>query len=173
MKKSLSLLVLFMSIIAFSQDVISKHNGESINGKVVRVNEYTVIFSYENETAENVESMYAIDKITFGSGRVQKLSDKIVVRSDADWEKVVILEDKSYIAGLKKGNEIKGKTGFVSFHTGNSADNKATKKLKMEAAAGGFPFILMTADKDINQSGSNGPTFGAIQAIRKGVTYKY
>ena len=173
MKKSLSLIVLFISMFVFSQDNISKHNGESISGKVIRVNEYTVIFAYENETAENVESMYAIDKITFASGRVQKLSDKIVVRSENDWEKVVILEDKSYIAGLKKGNEIKGKTGFVSFHTGNSADNKATKKLKMEAAAAGFPFILMTADKDFNQSGQNGPTFGAIQSVRKGVTYKY
>ena len=173
MKKTLSMLVLLVSIFAFSQDMILKHNGETIPAKVIRVNEYTVVFAYENETAENVESMYAIDKITFASGRVQKLSDKIVVNSKDDWEKVVILEDKSYIAGLKKGSEIKGKTGFVSFHTGNTADNKATKKLKMEAAEAGYPFILMTSDKDINQSGANGPTFGAVQAIRKGVTYKY
>lgn len=173
MKKTLSILVLFMSIFAFSQDMIVKHNGETIPAKVIRVNEYTVVFSYPNETAENTESMYAIEKITFASGRVQNVSDKIVVNSKDDWEKVVILEDKSYIAGLKKGNEIKGKTGFVSFHTGNSADNKATKKLKMEAAEAGYPFILMTADKDFNQSGQNGPTFGAIQSVRKGVTYKY
>jgi len=173
MKKSLLLLLMLIGVSAFSQDMITKHTGEVIPAKVVRVNEYTVVYSYPNETVENMESIYAIEKIVFSSGRVQQLSDKIVVNSKDDWEKVVILEDKSYIAGLKKGKEIKGKTGFVSFHTGNTADNKATKKLKMEAAEGGYPFILLTADKDINQSGATGPSFGAVQAIRKGVTYKY
>ena len=74
---------------------------------------------------------------------------------------------------MKKGDEIRGKTGFVSFHTGNSADKKSEKKLKMEAAKTGFPFILLTAEKDINQSGASGPSFGAVQSIKKGVTYKY
>lgn len=155
-------------------DKIFKHNGETINGKVIKLEEYTVVFKYDGEDAENTMSKYAIEKIVYGkSGRVEQITDKIVVEGENDWEKVVILEDKSYIAGLKKGDEIRGKTGFISFHTGNTADKKAQKKLQMEAAKAGYPFILLTADKDINQSGATGPSFGAVQSIKKGITYKY
>lgn len=176
MKKIILLFAIAISTSSiFAQsDVITKHSGEVVTGKVVRVDEYIVVYKYEGEDAENSIGKYAIEKIVYGkSGRVEEISEKIVVNGEADWEKVVILEDKSFTAGLKKVSEIKGKTGFISFHTGNSADNKADKKLKMEAAKMGCPFILLTADKDINQSGANGPSFGAVQAIRKGVGYKY
>ena len=154
-------------------DKIFKHNGEEINAKVLKVEEYTLVFKYDGEDVENTISKYAVEKVAYKSGRVEEMTSKIVVNGEDDWEKVVILEDKSYIAGLKKGDEIRGKTGFVSFHTGNTADKKAQKKLKMEAAKAGFPFILLTENKDINQSGATGPSFGAVQSIKKGVTYKY
>lgn len=165
----------FSSLFANAQvDLIVKHNGETIKGKVLKLEEYTIIFKYDGEDAENTLSKYAVEKITYGkSGRVEEVTEKIVVNGEDDWEKVVILEDKSYISGLKKGDEIRGKTGFISFHTGNTADKKADKKLKMEAAKAGYPFILLTADKDVNQSGASGPSFGNVQSIRKGITYKY
>ena len=83
---------------------------------------------------------------------------------------MVILEDKAYIAGLKKGEEVRGKTGLINYHTGNTGDKKAEKKLKM-AAAMGCPFILQTADKSTVGATSNG--LGGSQAIKKGVAYKY
>lgn len=43
----------------------------------------------------------------------------------------------------------------------------------MEAAKGGFPFILMTAENDNYQSGATGPSFAAVQSIKEGVTFKY
>ena len=132
------------------------------------------MYKYDGEDAENSISKYAIQKIVYGkSGRVQDVTDKIVVSGEADWEKVIVLEDKSYISGLKKVGEIKGKTAFINLHTGNTGDSKADKKLKMEAAKLGCPFIFMTADKDINESGASGTSFGAVQAIRKGIAYKY
>ena len=174
MKKLVLLVALFVAFVSNAQsDKIFKHNGEEINGKVIKVEEYTIVFKYDGEDTENTLSKYALEKIIYKSGRVEEMTEKIVVNGEADWEKVVILEDKSYIAGLKKGEEIKGKTGFVSFHTGNTADSKSQKKLKIEAAKAGFPFILMTESKDINQSGASGPSFGAVQSIKKGVTYKY
>ena len=84
---------------------------------------------------------------------------------------MVILEDKAYIAGLKKGEEVRGKTGLINFQTGNTGDKKAEKKLKMEAAKLGCPFILLTADKTTVGASSN--TLGGSQAIKKGVAYKY
>lgn len=174
MRKFLFLVALFLGITVTAQtDKIYKHSGEEINGKVIKVEEYTIVFKYDGEDAENTLSKYAVAKIVYKSGRTEEMTEKIIINGEADWEKVVILEDKSYIAGLKKGDEIRGKTGFVSFHTGNTADAKAQKKLKMEAAKAGFPFILMMESKDINQSGASGPSFGAVQSIKKGVTYKY
>lgn len=176
MKKIILLfaIAMFSGSIYAQVDVITKHNGEIVKGKVVRVDEYVVVYKYDGEDAENSIGKYAIEKIVYGkSGRVEEVTEKIVVNSEQDWEKVVILEDKSYIAGLKKVGEVKGKTAFINMHTGNTGDSKADKKLKMEAAKLGCPFVFMTADKDINESGASGVSFGAVQAIRKGIAYKY
>lgn len=117
-------------------------------------------------------SKYAIEKIVYGkSGRVEEVTEKIVVKTEDDWEKVVILEDKAFIAGLKKGDEVRGKTGLINYHTGNTGDKKAEKKLKMAAAAMGCPFILQTADK--STVGANSNSLGGSQVIKKGIGYKY
>lgn len=153
-------------------DVITKHNGESVKGKVLRIEEYTVVYKYDGEDAENSIGKYAIEKIVYGkSGRVEEVTDKIVVSTEEDWEKVVVLEDKAFIAGLKKVEEVRGKTGLINYHTGNTGDKKAEKKLKMAAAAIGCPFILMTSDK--TTSGYNSNQIGGTQAIKKGIGYKY
>ena len=171
----LSFFMLLATSLIFAQsDIITKHSGETLSGKVIRVDEYIVVYKYDGEDAENSISKYAIQKIVYGkSGRVEEVTEKIIINGEDDWNKVIILEDKSYIAGLKKDGEIKGKTAFINMHTGNTGDSKADKKLKMEAAKLGCEFVFMTADKDINESGASGVSFGAVQAIRKGIAYKY
>lgn len=174
MKKIILLLVVVLSAtFANAQvDVITKHNGETVNGKVIRLEEYTVVFKYDGEDAENSLGKYSIEKIVYGkSGRVEEVSEKIVINGEADWEKVVILEEKSYIAGLKKAGEVRGKTGLINFQTGNTGDKKAQKKLKMDAAKLGCPFVLMVSDKTTVGANSNG--LGGSQAIKTGVAYKY
>lgn len=173
MKKIIFIALLsFSAIVSAQVDKIYKHNGETVDGKVTRVEEYTIVFKYDGEDAENVIGKYAIEKIVYGkSGRVEEVTEKIVVSGEADWEKVVILEEKSYIAGPKKVDEIRGKTGLINYHTGNTGDKKAEKKLKMAAAAMGCPFILQTADKTTVGASSN--SLGGSQAIKKGVAYKY
>ncbi|UFH35907.1 hypothetical protein [Flavobacterium acetivorans] len=153
-------------------DVITKHNGETVKGKVVKLEEYTIVYKYDGEDAENTMSKYAIEKIVYGkSGRVEEVTEKVTVNNEDDWEKVVVLEDKAYISGLKKGDEVRGKTGLINFQTGNTGDKKADKKLKMAAAALGCPFILLTSDK--TTVGANSNQLGGAQAIKKGITYKY
>jgi hypothetical protein len=119
MKKNILMLaLLFTGIVNAQVDVITKHSGEIVKGKVVKLEEYTVVYKYDGEDAENSIGKYAIEKIVYGkSGRVEAVTEKIVVSSEADWEKVVILEDKGYIAGLKKGEEVRGKTGLINFQT--------------------------------------------------------
>lgn len=173
MKNLIVILLLAVTFITTAQvDKIYKHNGEVVDGKVTRVEEYTIIFKYDGEDAENVIGKYAIEKIVYGkSGRVEEVTEKIIVKDEKDWERVVILEDKSYIAGLKKVDEVRGKTGLINYHTGNTGDKKAEKKLKMAAAAMGCPFILQTADKATVGASSN--SLGGSQVIKKGIGYKY
>ncbi|MBF2709521.1 hypothetical protein IR213_13110 [Flavobacterium soyangense] len=168
----LFLMSLTTSLIYAQVDVITKHSGETVKGKVLRVDEYTVVFVYDGEDAENSIGKYAIEKIVYGkSGRTEAVTEKIVVNGEADWEKVIILEEKSYIAGLKKGGEVRGKTGLINFQTGNTGDKKADKKLKMAAAAIGCPFVLMISDKTTVGASSN--ALGGSQAIKTGIGYKY
>lgn len=174
MKKFIVLFsLLASSVTMFAQsDLITKHSGEVVKGKVIKVEEYVVVYKYEGEDAENSIGKYAIEKIVYGkTGRVEEITEKIVVSTEDDWEKVVILEDKAYIAGLKKGDEVRGKTGLINYHTGNTGDKKAEKKLKMAAAAVGCPFILMTADKAT--TGANSNQLGGSQVIKKGIGYRY
>ena len=174
MKKIIAVLAMLMAgTMANAQvDVITKHSGEIVKGKVVKVEEYTIVYKYDGEDAENTLSKYAVEKFVYGkTGRVEEITEKIVVSTENDWEKVVILEDKAYIAGLKKGEELRGKTGLINYHTGNTADKKAEKKLKIAAAILGFPFVLQTADK--TTTGHNSNQLGGSQAIKKGIGYKY
>jgi len=174
MKKVFFILVLAFSLnIANAQvDKIYKHSGEVVEGKVVRLDEYTIVFKYDGEDAENTIGKYAVEKIIYGKTKRQEdITEKIVVNGEDDWEKVVILEDKSYIAGLKKVGEVRGKTGLINFQTGNTGDKKAQKKLKMDAAKQGCPFVLLTSDK--TTVGANSNAIGGSQAIKTGVAYKY
>lgn len=170
MKKfTLFLALAFGSMMAFAQtaDKMKKHSGETLDVKIIKVNETTINYKYPGEDAEQTIGKYAVAMITYGaSGRKEEISEKIVVMGKDDWEKVVIITDASEALGLKKGEEIRGKTsGFISYNTAGSADKKATKKLKEEAAEAGAPFILLTGDKTDN--------YGVKQSIKKGVTYSY
>lgn len=168
---SLTLMAAFFAVVAFAQaDKMTKHSGETIEVKIVKVAEYTIVYKYPGEDAEQTIGKLAVAKITYSSGRSEQISEKITVSGADDWEKVQIIEDKTQIVGLKKLDEIRGKTsGMFSFHTAGSADKKATKKLKEAAAEMGAPFILMTSDNDA-RVGANG---GANQGIKKGFAYGY
>ena len=174
MKKFLLMVVFALSLnIANAQnDKIYKHSGETVEGKVIRIDEYTIVFKYDGEDAENTIGKYAVEKIIYGKTKRQEdVTEKIVINGEDDWEKVVILEDKGYISGLKKVGEVRGKTGLINFQTGNTGDKKAQKKLKMDAAKQGCPFVLLTADK--TTVGANSNALGGSQAIKTGVAYKY
>ncbi len=174
MKKILLMVVfaLGLNVASAQNDKIYKHSGETVDGKVIRLDEYTIVFKYDGEDAENTIGKYAVEKIIYGKTKRQEdVTEKIVINGEDDWEKVVILEDKGYISGLKKVGEVRGKTGLINFQTGNTGDKKAQKKLKMDAAKQGCPFVLLTADK--TTVGANSNALGGSQAIKTGVAYKY
>lgn len=170
MKKLVSLLSIFLiSFGAFAQnssDKLFKHSGEALDVKVIKVGEFTITYKFPGEDAEQVISKLAVNKITYSSGRTEEISEKIVVSGKSDWEKVQIITDKAQVVGLKKGEEVKGKTsGMLSYNSAGSADKKASRKLKEDAAEAGAPFVLLTSDK------SDG--FGIKQSVKNGIAYSY
>jgi hypothetical protein len=167
MKKiTLAFAAVIISLAALAQnDKMYKHSGEQTEVKIIKVGEWTISYSYPGETAEQTIGKYAVAKIEYASGRTEEVTEKITVAGEDDWEKVVIIEDKGAAIGLKKMDEIRGKTsGWIGVHTAGSADKKSLKKLKMAAAAMGAQFVLMTSDKD-NQFTN--------QSIKKGIAYSY
>ena len=164
----LTLIAGIFSLAMFAQnDAIIKHNGDKIDVKVLKVGETTITYRYPGEDAEQVIGKFAVATITYGtSGRKEVISEKIVIASKEDWEKVEILTDKTQVLGLKEGETVRGKTsGYFSYNTAGSADKKATRKIKEAAAERSAPFILLVSDK------SDG--FGVKQSIKHGVTYMY
>jgi hypothetical protein len=168
MKRPLLIAALFSLVLSNvnAQDKMKKHSGETLDVKIIRVNEFTINFKYPGEDAEQTIGKLAVADITYSSGRKESISDKIVINSKDDWEKVQIITDKSQILGLKKGAEVRGKTsGLLSYNTAGSADKKATKRIKQDAAEQNAPFVLLVGDKNDG--------FGVKQAIKDGVVYSY
>ncbi|HUP13231.1 MAG TPA: hypothetical protein VM187_13485, partial [Niastella sp.] len=133
--------------------------------KIIKVGEWTISFSYPNETAEQTISKYAVGKIEYASGRKEDITEKIVINDKDDWEKVIILEDAGASVGLKRQGEIKGKTGgMFSYRTSGNADKKAMERLKKEAAELGAPFVILMSEKDSRFT---------TQSIKKGFAYSY
>jgi hypothetical protein len=151
-----------------TNDKIYKHNGDVVQAKVLKVGESVITFKYPNEDAEHTVGKLAIERIEYSSGRTEKISDKVVINGKADWEKVQIIRDATAIVGLRKGDEISGKTSsWVSYNTQSGADKKATKHIKESAAEHNPPYVLLTADKEVaNWS-------GVSQGLKRGVIYSY
>lgn len=167
MKKVLMTLLAAVLVIAAQaqNDRLIKHNGEKLDVKILKVAEWTISFTYPGETAEQLVGKYAVAKIEYASGRKEEVTEKITVAGEDDWENVVVVEDKSAVIGLKKMDEIRGKTNAVQLlGTAAMNDKKSLMKLKKAAAALGAPFVLITSDKD-NQF--------TTQSIKKGLAYGY
>ncbi|RXK86644.1 hypothetical protein [Filimonas effusa] len=175
MKSLFAALCFFVTTLVSAQsDKISLHNGKTVECTVVKVNEFTIIYKYVNEDAEQTISKYAVKQIVYGkSGRVEEVTKKIIVSSKDDWENVVILEDKSAVTGLNKVGEVRGKTSMINYRTAAGGDKKAQEKLKKEAAEQGCPFVLITSDKDAGMAGSGSRGFGGVQSMKSGIAYKY
>lgn len=172
MKKMILFVAFFVLSFSLSaQDKLVKHAGEDLDVKVIRLTESTVIFRHKGEDAEQVIGKAAVKEIVYSSGRKEVVSDKVEIASKEDWEKVQIFTNSEMVVGLKKGEEIRGKTsGLMGVHTAASADKKAMKKLQEAAAEQGAPFVLITTNNDARTAQGG---FGSTQGLKKGFMYSY
>lgn len=169
-----SLVAVISSTTAFSQDTILTHKGETIEGKVVEMGDRAIKFKYSGEDMINSISKNLVSEIKFESGRTQKVSSKIVVRGEQDWEKVIITNLESDVEGLTRVGEIMAKAQNNLSYTTNvgKLEKKAMDKLKKDAASKGCHAILILTTT--SKAGNNRETLsGAPKASITGVMYKY
>ena len=153
MKKNILLLTLVFGFnLASAQvDVIKKQIGETLRGKIVSVDDNVIVFTYEGQNIEYTIAKNAVEKITFGTtGQIIQTSNKINLNGQADWQKVVIVESLNLTTGLEVGVQLGTSADLANYQSsnGNSAVNK---RLKMQAATLGYPFILIITDAASNR----------------------
>lgn len=128
-----------------SNDTITKMSGERIAVKVLSTSESSVTFSWPGETMTISMSKNLIEEIKYASGRKEKLSEKIVIRGEDDWEKVKQTTQASDIEGLVKKGDITGTTANLGLYTPlKKCEAKIIVQLKHDAAKLGAHIILIT-----------------------------
>ena len=170
MKRLICLMILFASISCFAQDEVVFHNGQVAKGKVSEVTDLYIKFKYDGEDVDNTIGRAAIAEVRFSSGRIQQMSQKVMVNSADDWENVRIVTDKNEVMGLKSLGQIeKHSSGTWSFSiTAGHFSEKTMKKIRKEAAKRGGCIVLM-----LSQSSQSGGFFQDGHASMTGEIYTY
>lgn len=169
MKKTLlSILGCLIAVSSYSQDKLYTHKGDTLNVYIKEVNENSIKFIYPSEQSTNTLSKNAIEKIQYESGRVEKISEKIVISSKKDWEKVVVTNLESDVQGLTKGEELKAKAKGSTFTSQGSVEARAFDKLKKEAAEKGYHTLLI-----LTTTGKSGSPYSSASSSIRAVGYKY
>jgi len=129
-------------------DVIKKQIGETLRGTILSEDDNVIVFTYEGQNVPYTIAKNAVEKVTYRTGQEVRTSNKVVVEGEADWAKVVIVESLDQTAGLEVGPQIGTRADLTNYQSGNANGNK---KLKIQAARLGFPFILVTTDASSNR----------------------
>lgn len=157
----------------FAQDVIVKLNGQQLNAKVTEVTGTDVKFKYPNEDLVNSVSKNLVQEIRFATGRTEPVSTRIEIFTEEDWPKVQVTTLEGDVAGLAKLGEVRAKAnGATAFSNAAKVDERATEKLKREAAWLGAHIVLIQSK---NVRGSDYNYFGSTTArsVMTGIAYGY
>jgi len=172
MKQILIFLVLSLAMnVSYGQDKIVKLSGDTIDCKVNEITNSNIKFIYQGEELINHISKNVVKVIIFNSGRIQEISERVVINGEEDWEKVKITNLESEIEGLVRGEEMMSKAASGWSTTGEGKmQKKAMDKLKKQAAAKGYHIVfLITTTTKGGHSGISGGTKASVT----GVGYKY
>ena len=136
--------LLLAAVSIFGQtDKLILHNSKVISGKILKATEQNIVFTYDGEETENTLSRNAVHKSVYKSGREEVISEKIIIGSESDYAKVIILQEGSSVQGLKRIGEVKGKAFGTVYADMNKVKTRAEEDLKKEAAKLGACFVLI------------------------------
>ena len=117
-------------------DTIFPLNGQSIPCKVAKVGETEIEYTFLGETVMNTVNKKQVSEIHFSSGRIQKISEKVLITGEDDWQKVILTTLPADVAGLVKKELIRGKaTGFTTLSNIDNIKGRAEEEIKRTAAS--------------------------------------
>lgn len=158
-----------LSFFSTKADIIYKHNGETVDCKVVAVESGSVKFIYKGETATHELGKYAINKISYDSGREEVISEKVILPPVEAEEKVIVTTNPNEVVGLRQVDEIRSNSNNDwNFRGSKGLDAKATRKLRKQAAGKNAFIIFLTADQ-----AKSGSIFTTASNTKRGLCYTY
>ena len=149
---------------AIKNDTIFLLNNEEIVCNVTNITELEIMYSYVGESLTNTISKKRVKEIHFGSGRIQKFSELIIINGEKDWEKVQLTTLQTDVDGLVRKGEVKSRAvGSGITQVTNATKERAERKLKIEAAKLGAHIIFLQVYKipdGENRVDLNGVAYG-------------
>jgi hypothetical protein len=144
-------------------DQIVQLNGTTLNVKVRAVTTQNITYSPPGEDVLYTISPNVVRKITFASGRVQMISQRVDIQGAEDWELVTITVVPADVQGLVAKGEVIGRgIPFSGLSNPTKVNERAIKEFKQEAAKLGAHMILFTTE------------FGyGPGVVKKGIAYGY
>ena len=167
--QSFAICILLFACFKSKADTIYKHNGDSIDCKVLAVEYGEIKFVYKGETASHQLGKYAVSRIIYDSGREELISEKVLLPEKDAEEKVIITTNPNEIVGLRQVEEIRSNSNNDwNFRGSKGLDIKATRKLRRAAAEKNAFIILLTADH-----AKAGSLFTTASNTKRGLCYTY
>jgi hypothetical protein len=143
-----TLSILFVNIGIAQTHLISKHNGEEVAANFIRSENDLIYYALPQSGEEHKISKYAVSQLTNKqTNQIQKVSDKIVVDSKADYKVVRVLSQDKMI-GLKKVNNFNGVATKTKGDSKLAQQNHTAMRIKMQAASNGYPFVSIDQRPD-------------------------
>ena len=153
-------------------DKVYLHTGDIWKVSVIELTDTGVKYKFQGEDLVNNISKLLVERIEFSSGRTQKITDKVVIEGEADWEKVQITNIAEEIKGLTRKGEVHSKStgAWGAASNAKKVYMKAEEKLKKEAAKLGAHSIYM---KDLVVKDGDMMSGQWAKSMLSGVAYGY
>jgi hypothetical protein len=140
---------------ACAQDLIVKHDGQTLSVKVNYLTESNIVFTTPGETDADQVGKAEVEKIIYKSGRTELISKKVEIHGIQDWQKIVLTNNPLSVVGLTKKGEIHTK---VSKNVSSMAsyEPRDVEKMKKQAAGMGAHVIVLGGYDANHESRSTG-----------------
>lgn len=143
MKNLILFLFIIFSVTLFPQThTLVKHNGEKLNVNFIKNTNNTVYYNSGKDQVEQSISSFAVaEVINTTTNKSTKISDKIVINGEQDYNKVIVIASTA-TTGLSSSkqttvpNRIKGQTPLA-------IQQQNLVALKRKAAKEGLPFVAV------------------------------
>lgn len=153
MRTFITLLFLTISAPFFAQShTLVKHNGEKLNVNYIKTDNNLIYFNSGKDQVEQTISTFAVaELINTSTNATTKVSDKIVVNGEQDYNKVIVIAPNATTGlssasnGSKFVNRVKGQTPLA-------VQQQNITALKRKAAKEGIPFVSLAQNNRAESS---------------------